>query len=177
MTLPKITLRHLTIEDKEKFLEAKNADWESDFSFAHYWDDIAGEDFTTFIKVVPEFSLGMHIPKEHVPCTFLFAFNENEELVGRTSIRHELNEHLLKVGGHIGYGVVPAHRKKGYASSILKESLGYVRINLPKVDKALVTCDEGNIGSQKTIEKNNGEFENIVDVTGEKSKRRYWIKL
>ena len=65
-------------------------------------------------------------------------------------IRHELNEFLLKIGGHIGYGVVPEKRRKGYATSMLQKSLSYAK-NIP-LDKVLITCDEDNFGSIKVIE-------------------------
>ena len=108
----------------------------------------------------------------------LFAFNQKGELVGRTSIRHQLTDHLLKFGGHIGYGVVPNHRKKGYATEILKESLRYFKKNIKTLDRVLVTCDEDNIGSRKTIEKNGGVLENIVEQnTIQKKTCRYWIEL
>ncbi len=173
----KIILRNLTLKDREKFFEALNDKWEENFDFVHYWESIAGCDFETFIKVVPEFAEGKHIPKEHVPCTFLFAFNSDGELVGRTSIRHVLTEHLLKIGGHIGYGVTPKHRRLGHATEILKESLKYVRTHLPEIKKVLVTCDQENIGSRKTIENNNGLLENIIKTSEGVSKMRYWINV
>jgi predicted acetyltransferase len=165
----KIILRNLVLSDRDQFVAILNEDWEENFIFAHYWKSLANKDFEKFIKMVPEFSTGQHIPKEHVPCTFLFAFNIEGEMVGRTSIRHFLTEDLLKNGGHIGYGVAPKYRQKGYATSILNESLNYVRTHLPDIKKVLLTCDEGNVGSQKTIENNNGVLENIVK-SGEISK-------
>ncbi|WP_127716756.1 GNAT family N-acetyltransferase [Halobacteriovorax sp. HLS] len=174
--MKKITLRHLTPEDKEKFIKANSADW-GDFAFAHYWESLAQENFDTFIRIVPEFSRGMHIPKDHVPCTFLFVFNEENELVGRTSIRHELTEFLLKAGGHVGYGVVPEFRRRGYASAILNESLNYIRNNISEIDRVLVTCDEGNIGSQRTIENNKGILEDIIEMPNGPRKMRFWIQL
>ncbi len=172
-----IVLRNLTISDREQLFDVLNDKWEENFDFLHYWESIAKCDFETFIKVAPEFSEGKHIPKEHVPCTFLFAFNCDGDLVGRTSIRHNLTDYLLKVGGHIGYGVAPKHRRKGYATAILKESLNHVRIHLPDLKKVLVTCDEENIGSRKTIENNNGQLENIIGSSDGVNKMRYWINL
>lgn len=172
-----LKLRLLNLDDKEAFTQAMSENWESNFDFIHYWETLANKSFEKYVEIAPEFSKGKHIPEGHVPATLLFAFNESGEIVGRTSIRHELTEFLLKAGGHIGYGVCPSHRRKGYATEILKLSLDWVRENLPKVDRVLVTCDEGNVGSQKTIEKNGGELENILDAGSGDMKMRFWISL
>lgn len=168
-------LRFLSPEDKVEFFRALNEPWEDSFDFLHYWDSLGENDFSKYIKIIPEVELGKHIPSDHVPSSFLIAFNMSGKIVGRVSIRHFLNKALLEVGGHIGYGVCPSFRKKGYATNILKEALLYLKKIDPKIEKALVTCDDGNIGSQKTIEKNRGELENILQVNNVK-KRRYWIK-
>ena len=73
------------------------------------------------------------------------------QLVGRTSIRHELNEFLAREGGHIGYGVVAEHRHRGYATAILRISLIIARA--VGIDRVLVTCDEDNVGSAAVIER------------------------
>jgi predicted acetyltransferase len=40
-----------------------------------------------------------------------------------------------------------------------------------------VTCDEGNLGSEKTITKNGGVLGNIIEsVTGPR-KKRFWINI
>jgi predicted acetyltransferase len=57
-----------------------------------------------------------------VPATFLVAEAEGQ-IVGRVSIRHELNACLAEVGGHIGYGVRPGFRRRGYATAIMRQSL------------------------------------------------------
>jgi len=80
------------------------------------------------------------------------------------------------VGGHIGYAVITEFRRRGYATTILDLSLQIARgkLGLPRI---LLTCDDDNIGSIRTIEKNGGILENII--TGpdlDKPKRRYWIE-
>jgi predicted acetyltransferase len=174
--MPRVILRNLTKEDKEEFLLANGAEW-GDFSFAHYWESLANENFDKFISIVPEFSQGKHLPDGHVACTFLFAFNEDGRIVGRTSIRHELTDHLLKVGGHVGYGVVPEFRRLGYATEILTESIRYISENIQSLSRVLVTCDEDNIGSRKTIEKNRGVLENIIPMESGPNKMRFWIEI
>jgi len=107
-----------------------------------------------------------------VPATLLVAEAEGR-LVGRVSIRHELNETLLRIGGHIGYGVRPQHRRRGYATEMLRQSV-LVAHSLG-IERVLVTCDEDNIGSATVIERCGGVLENTVDVPGAPRKRRYWI--
>ena len=94
----------------------------------------------------------------------------NNYIVGMIDIRHELNDGLLKTGGHIGYSVRPSQRLKGYASSMLK--LGLEKCREFGIDKVLVTCHENNLASMKTIEKNGGVLENSID-----HHLRYWITL
>lgn len=108
----------------------------------------------------------------YVPSTFFFAF-AGPRIVGRVSIRHELNEFLLRIGGHIGYTVVPEFRRQGYATEILRQSLEIVRRRFG-LSRVLVTCDDDNIGSIRTIEKNGGVLESVVAGPAlNKPKRRY----
>ena len=175
--MPSITLRLLTKNDRDTFYDALEDNWEDSFDFVHYWHSLAECSFDKYVELAPGFIEGKYIPAEHVPAILLFAFNRDGKIVGRTSIRLRLTEHLLKEGGHIGYGVCPKFRKQGYATEILKASLIYVKKNFLEIDKVLLTCDEGNIGSQKTIEKNLGNLENIIDIGKAKRKMRYWIQI
>jgi predicted acetyltransferase len=54
------------------------------------------------------------VAPNQVSSTFLLA-EVDGDIVGRVSIRHELNAYLPSVGGHIGYAVRPAYRRRGYA--------------------------------------------------------------
>lgn len=109
-----------------------------------------------------------------VPATLYFLIDETEKIYGALHFRHELNEYLLKTGGHIGYGVRPSEREKGYATKMLLLALQIVRqLNL---DKVLITCNKNNIASAKTIIKNGGILENEV-YENEEIVQRYWISL
>jgi predicted acetyltransferase len=113
------------------------------------------------------------LPSPWVPATFLLAF-VGDDLVGRTSIRHELNDFLLAAGGHIGYAVLPRFRLRGLATEILTQSLVVVRSY--GVSRVLVTCDEDNEASARVITRCGGVLENIVDnPEGGPRKRRFWI--
>ena len=109
-----------------------------------------------------------------VPATVYFAIH-NGKIVGTIQIRHYLNETLLIRGGHIGYGVRPSERRKGYATKMLKLALDECKkLN---ITKALVTCDKNNIASSKTIQKCGGVLENEFIDDGGGITLRYWIKI
>src|SRR4030095_9707363 len=95
-----------------------------------------------------------------VSTTFLLAFVATR-IVGRVSIRHSLNAFLERVGGHIGYVVVPEFRRRGYATTILRLCVQIARGELGS-KRILVTCDDDNIGSIRTIERNGGILENVI---------------
>ncbi|TIC88509.1 GNAT family N-acetyltransferase [Nocardioides sp. GY 10113] len=93
-----------------------------------------------------------------------------EELVGFLNTRHELNEFLLEQGGHIGYSVRPSRRGEGHAGRALDRALTEAAVL--GLRRVLVTCDDDNEPSARTIERNGGVLE---DVRGDK--RRYWISV
>lgn len=112
---------------------------------------------------------------ERVAALFLAAFVDGE-VVGRVSIRPRLNAKLLEMGGHIGYGVVPAFRRRGLGTLMLVDSLSIARDW--GLERVLLTCDDDNEGSRRIIEACGGCFERFAadDGAGVK-KRRYWIDL
>ena len=67
----------------------------------------------------------------------------------------------------------PAHRRRGYASALLRAGLG-VAHDLG-IDRALVTCDDDNTGSATVIERCGGVLENLEAVPDGPPKRRYWV--
>lgn len=112
--------------------------------------------------------------KGFVPSTLYFLVDENNRIYGAIHIRHELNDYLINFGGHIGYGIRPSERKRGYASKML--SLALPMAKGLGIKKALVTCDKTNIASAKTIINNGGILENEIIEDGE-IVQRYWIDI
>jgi len=109
-----------------------------------------------------------------LPSSTYFAMVDGK-IVGVVDIRHELNDFLLKSGGHIGYSVHPLERCKGYATKILR--LALEKCNNLGIENALVTCNKENIGSQKTILHNAGVLENEYVCENGGITLRYWIEV
>lgn len=107
--------------------------------------------------------------------TFFLIDEERNRLLGAVNIRHYLNEGLLLHGGHIGDGIRPSERRKGYATEMIR--LALIECKKLGIDKVLMICDKDNIGSRKSIINNGGILENeIVDEDGN-IEQRYWINL
>jgi predicted acetyltransferase len=123
-----------------------------------------------FARYVEELLAATVAPPEKgwVPATLLWIVDDGEQVVGRVSIRHRLTEHLLQVGGHIGYAVIPSARRRGHATAALAQALP-VAAELG-IDPALVTCDDTNIASRRVIEKNGGVLEDVRD-----GMLRFWV--
>lgn len=132
-----------------------------------------GADWDEVLAEIDREARGVDLRPGRVRAEFLVA-EVDGRIVGRTSIRYALTEFLLQVGGHVGYAVAPQFRRRGYATEILRLSLE--RLARAGVDRVLVTCDDTNVGSIRTIERCGGELEDVRQVDGDVLKRRYWIQ-
>lgn len=111
-----------------------------------------------------------------IPNSTYFALDiERDIFVGAVNIRHCLNGEFLPAYGHIGDGIRPSERRKGYATQMI--GLALKKCKKFGIDKVLMVCCKDNIGSAKSIINNGGILENeILDVNGEIN-QRYWIDL
>ena len=116
-------------------------------------------------------------PAHLVPATQYVLLRECDgRIVGMLQFRHELNDYLRMYGGHIGYSVRPDERRKGYATEMLRRVLPLCREK--GLSRVLITCNEHNEGSRRTILRNGGVFEGAgVDLGDGQVTQRYWIDL
>jgi len=133
-----------------------------------------GREFKTWLEDTYKFEKEETCPTDFVPAYTYFLVNNSGKILGALNLRLYLNEYLLNFGGHIGYGIRPSERHKGYATQMLALALPIVK-NLG-ISKVLITCDKSNIGSAKTIINNGGVLENEVREDG-KIVQRYWIDI
>src|SRR4051812_40806877 len=132
-----LALRVPDLSDEAEVLRAHRATSPTVPNFLHDYEPEMP--FAQYLKVLAERDRGENLPPNHVPSTFLFAFN-GTSIVGRVAIRHRLTPYLEHVGGHIGYVVVPEYRLQGYATEILRQSLQIARKQL-RLTRVLLTCD------------------------------------
>lgn len=135
------------------------------------WDG----DFEDYLQRMQILATGENVPADDVPRHTYFLFC-GEKIIGRSEIRRELNAGLEIKGGHIGADIRKSERKKGFGALILELTLRKAKeLGLEKV---LITCNENNSASAKTIEKCGGVFDKqiICDETGTIFSH-YWIEL
>jgi predicted acetyltransferase len=164
-----LTLRPLTATDEKVCLRA-NTEF-GHFPFLLLWNRELP--WTRYLELLEGLRTGARIPDGLVHSDFLLA-EVDGEVVGRVSIRYTLNEALAEKGGHVGYGVRPAFRRRGFASEILRQTVA--RIRAAGIERVLVVCDDDNVGSATVIERCGGILESVVTPgDGSARFRRYWI--
>lgn len=165
-----LRLRPPIESDAVAFAAAHEALRQEDFEFGPGFDPSVP--FADFIESMADARHGRNLLKGRVAESFLLGIVD-DSIVGRVSVRFALNEFLSAFGGHIGYAVLPEYRRRGLATDMLSQALVIARAE--GVDRVLVTCNDDNVGSAKTIERNSGVLGNRVPRPGGGLTRRYWI--
>lgn len=99
---------------------------------------------------------------------------DEDKVVGMLNIRYNPSIDVALKYGHIGYGVRPSMRRKGIATYMLKEAL--VKCKKYGLTEVMLGCYKDNIGSLKTIVKNNGVLDREDYMNGKVS-MYYKIKI
>ena len=133
------------------------------------------EDFAQFVRMLDNCEHGIVDPRFSATTSY-FVLDETGKLVGAASLRHYLTVEGFRTWGHIGYGIRPSERRKGYGVQTLRLMLEQAREK--KIMKVLIGVHEGNTASWKTVEHCGGILENTVRVEeDEEPIRRYWVDL
>lgn len=162
-----LILRPLRLDDEARFRRAHEDLADYAFGFDVEPDMV----WSDYVESRRQHARGHDLEEGFVAATFLVA-EVDGKIVGRSSIRHELNDFLEVHGGHVGYAVLPDHRRQGYATEILRQSMVIARSL--GIERSLLIVDDDNIGSIRAIEACGGVLESTEDL-GEGPFRRYWI--
>ena len=108
--------------------------------------------------------------------TFLLIRDDDNKIVGTINVRWNLPEAMLRFGGHIGYGVRPTERRKGYNKINLY--MGLQEAQKIGLDKVMIDCSVDNLGSDKSIKALGGVLERCdVDPSDNTETNVYWINV
>jgi len=127
------------------------------------------ENASEFIRRLRNHAEGCDSPDGSVPCS-AYRF-----LLGEIHIRHRLTPDMENYGGHIGYMVRPGERGKGYATRML--ALALEKAAAMGLDRVMITCEPGNIASERVIQRNGGRLIAGPAARGGRMASRYWIDL
>ena len=172
-----LKLIKLTEEYKEELIgmiEEWKADQEQNHTDCSPWAIFRNDchDFDYYLEHLENKSTtGGWVPDS----VFFLLDDERNRLLGAVNIRHYLTDALLKDGGHIGDGIRPSERRKGYATKMIHLALGECR--KLGIDRVLMICNKDNIGSARSIIRNGGVLENEITGSDGSVLQRYWIQL
>lgn len=108
--------------------------------------------------------------------TFLLIRENDNKIVGTINVRWNLNESMLRFGGHIGYGIRPTERRKGYNKINLY--LGMLEAKKVGLEKVMLDCDVNNLGSDKTLKSLGGMLERTeIDPSDGILTNVYWFNV
>ena len=109
--------------------------------------------------------------------TFFVVREEDHRIVGMVNVRYHISNELLHRGAtHIGYGVRPTERRKGYAKIALY--LALIEEQKLGEKEVLLECTVDNIGSNQTILTLGGRLEKTeLDLNDQAMTNYYWINV
>jgi predicted acetyltransferase len=171
-----LVLRELTAApaDETAFFAGMKA-WEGEAPDWYTFSWKTGMSYAEMLEILRKEAAGIDLAPGRVPHTMFYAFVDGQ-IIGRLSVRHELNDYLRQRGGHFGYAVAPAFRRRGYATEIVRQGLGHCR--RLGIREALVTCADSNTPSWKIIERFGGILQDRVFDEGHGEMiRRYRLAL
>jgi predicted acetyltransferase len=165
-----LRIRPFTLDDEAASLAAEEAFVGSGFSFL-IWHE-PEMPWSTYVAQMATMESGEGLPAGKVRAANWVA-DVDGVLVGTISVRFALNDFLATRGGHIGYAVHPEHRRRGYATEMLRLGIDLARSQ--GVGDLLVTCNDDNVGSAAVIERCGGVLESVRHDDQGVPFRRYWF--
>lgn len=161
---------------KDSYLEAL-AEYHAEDRFPFKNISKLSANFDAYIKDLKEERGHPHQPfqdwVEPVPETILW-LTKDAEYLGTVSIRHRLNWHLEKWGGHLHFTIRPSFRDKNFGKKILQKTIPYAAHF--GIEKALLTISPDNHAAIRVVEFCGAVLEDETQETERfPARKRYWI--
>ncbi len=133
-------------------------------------------DFAALVDRLKRIAKGVGVPEGFAPSSSYYVYDdETGVLAGAVNIRHRLAERM-GYWGHIGYGVRPGLRRRGYATMMLAMALE--RCAAMGMTRAMAACYKDNTASAKTILKNGGVLDReLPDPHTGRTIQQYWFDI
>lgn len=163
-------------EFKESYLEALE-EYHAEGRYTYQDIPTLNADFDQFIKELRTEKGYPHQPYqdwvEPVPETIVWLVKD-DQYIGTVDIRHRLNWHLEKWGGHVHFNIRPSMRELGFGKKILKKAMPI--INYLGIDKALITVAPDDDAAIRIVEACGAVFEDETPATDKfPAMKRYWL--
>ena len=115
-------------------------------------------------------------PEWNVPSGVFLAIRKHDSrLIGLMRLRLGDSPKVLDFDGHIGSGIRPSERRKGYARQLLH--MGIKACGKAGMTKVLVTCDAGNTASEALLRGAGGRFEDTRMEEDGNLIHRFWFEV
>ncbi|WP_204400396.1 GNAT family N-acetyltransferase [Alkaliphilus hydrothermalis] len=164
---PSKILEGKILEYKQEYLGFKETNINGSCGLAGYID------FDEWLEIV--LSIEKDKLRNNVHASTFFSVRKSDNrIIGTIQLRHFLTDELEKHGGHIGYGIRPTERKKGYGMQQLSLVLEIAKEM--KIPKVVIICDKDNIASRQTAISCGGILTGENFYEG-KEQQIYWINL
>jgi predicted acetyltransferase len=121
--------------------------------------DFEHKDFGALIRRLNDFANGLNLPAGFVPSSTYWLV-EGGEILGVSNLRHRLNDRIRHHGGHIGLGVRPSYRGRGFGNLLLALTIQEARRR--GIGKIHIHCHKSNTASAKMIARNGGLLDSEV---------------
>ena len=168
-------LANPSIQLKEQYIDFYKEWKESEEEMIPFVIKKEPKHFQSMLDYLSDCEKGLEPPESWIPESSTYWLVDNQELIGVVNIRHRLTEPLYNAGGHIGYGIRPSKRKRGYATQIL--SLALEKAKELNLNKVLLVCNSTNIASKKIILNNGGIINKDFIDEQKNTLKRFWINL
>lgn len=121
--------------------------------------DFDHKDFPALLSRLEEIKNGINLPENYVASSTYWLVDQ-DEIVGVSNLRHELNDHIRFMGGHIGLSIKPSKRGHGLGKTLMAETLKEAARK--GIQEVHIHCEKSNPASAQLIQSCGGVLHSEV---------------